>query len=65
MRQVLAPHVGEEDGAFLRVQLGDGEADIYIHDGGMMANRISGHDPCEAQPMRSASETMIPSGPRT
>ena len=45
MREVLAPHISEEDGAFLRVRVGDGEADIYLHDGGMMANHIEGRDP--------------------
>jgi hypothetical protein len=45
MRQVLAPHVSEEDAAFLQVRAGDGQADIYLHDGGMMANHISGQDP--------------------
>jgi hypothetical protein len=46
MRAVLAPYVAEERGSFLRVRVGDGEADIYFdHDDGMMANRISGRDP--------------------
>lgn len=45
MRQVLAPHVIERSGSFLRVAVGDGEADVYVDDDGMMANRISGRDP--------------------
>ena len=46
MREVLAPHVTERRGSFLRVQFGDGEADIYFDDDdGMMANHISGRDP--------------------
>jgi hypothetical protein len=39
MVEVLAPHISEDDGTFLRVRVGDGEADIYLSDGGMMANR--------------------------
>ena len=45
MREALAPHISEEDETFLRVRVGDGEADIYLSDGGMTANHISGHDP--------------------
>lgn len=46
MREILAPHVAERRGSFLRVQVGDGEADIYFDDDdGMMANHISGRDP--------------------
>ena len=45
MRRVLAPHVAEEDGSFLRVRFGDGEADIYLSDDGMMANHVSGRNP--------------------
>lgn len=45
MRSMLAPHVVEEDGTFLRVRFGDGEADIYLSDDGMMANHISGREP--------------------
>jgi hypothetical protein len=37
MREVLASHVIERSGSFLRVRVGDGEADIYLHDAGMMA----------------------------
>lgn len=44
MRLVLAPHVVERQGSFLRVQVGDGEADVYLNDDGMMANHISGRD---------------------
>lgn len=44
MRQVLAPHVTTEDGSFLHVQFGDGEADVYLNDDGMMANHVSGRD---------------------
>jgi hypothetical protein len=44
MREVLAPHISEEDEHFLRLRVGAGEADIYLHDGGMTANHIVGHD---------------------
>jgi hypothetical protein len=49
MREVLASHVIERSGSFLRVRVGDGEADIYLHDAGMMANHISGLDPWDLQ----------------
>jgi hypothetical protein len=43
MREVMAPHVISQDGAhFLRVRFGDGEADLYLFEDGMMANHISG-----------------------
>ena len=45
MRQVLAPHLIKRSGSFLRVRVGDGEADLYLDDDGMMANHISGRDP--------------------
>lgn len=45
MRQVLAPHVTERSGSFLRVRAGDGKADVHLNDDGMMANGISGRDP--------------------
>jgi hypothetical protein len=45
MREVPAPHVSEEYEHFFRVRVGDGAADIYLRDGGMMANDIEGRDP--------------------
>jgi len=45
MRTVLAPYVTESHGSFLRVQIGDGEADIYLSDDGMVTNHVSGRDP--------------------
>jgi hypothetical protein len=67
MREVLAPHVSEEDGAFLRVRVGDGEADIYLHDGGMMANHIEGSDPWDllVRGAKAANWVIIPVGCRT
>jgi hypothetical protein len=64
MREVLAPHISEEDATFLRVRVGDGEADIYLSDGGMMANRISGRDPWHllVQGARAANWVIIPAG---
>ena len=64
MREVLAPHVSEEDRTFLRVRVGDGEADIYLREGGMMANHISGHDPWDllVQGARAANWVIIPVG---
>lgn len=45
MREVLVPHIGEADQTFLRGRMGDGDADIDVRDGGMIANHLSGHDP--------------------
>jgi hypothetical protein len=45
MRGVLAPHIIEENETFLRVRFGDGEADVYLSENGMMANHITGRDP--------------------
>ena len=45
MRRILAPHITQEDGPFLRVMVGDGEADVYLNDDGMMANEVTGRDP--------------------
>jgi hypothetical protein len=42
MREVLASHIRDEDGTFIRVRAGDGGADIYLRDGGMMANHVEG-----------------------
>jgi len=46
------------------VRVGDGEADIYLRDGGMMANHISGHDPWDllVQGARAANWVIIPVG---
>lgn len=55
MRRILAPQIVEEDGTFLRVRFGDGEADIYLRDDGMMASHISGRDPWDL-PFRGAVE---------
>lgn len=44
MLEVLASHIIEKSGSFLRVRVGDGEADVYLRDDGMMANHIAGRD---------------------
>jgi hypothetical protein len=64
MREVLAPYVSQQDGTFLRVQVGDGEADIYLSDSGMMANHISGRDPWDllVQGAQAANWVIIPVG---
>jgi len=64
MMEVLAPHISEEDGRFIRVRVGDGQADIYLHDGGMMANHIEGRDPWDllVQGARAANWIIIPVG---
>jgi hypothetical protein len=44
MLAVLAPYVRERRGTFLHIQVGDGGADLYLNDDGMMANHVSGQD---------------------
>jgi hypothetical protein len=66
MREVLAPHVVERRASFLRVKVGDGEADIYLDgDDAMTVNHISGRDPWDlplrgAHPPPSALMTSTP-----
>jgi hypothetical protein len=64
MREVLTPHISEEHNTFLRVRVGDGEADSYLSDGGMMANHISGHDPWDllVQGALAANQVIIAVG---
>lgn len=45
IRELLAPYVVTSEGAFLRIQVGDGEADLYLDEGGLMANHIDGEAP--------------------
>lgn len=49
MRAALEPYVVEEDPAqrFLRIEYGDGSADVYLGPDDMMANHIAGRDPWE------------------
>jgi hypothetical protein len=54
----------EEDVTFLRVRVGDGETDIHLRNGGMMANQISGHDPWGllVRGARAAHWVILPTG---
>lgn len=45
MREAVAPHVVAQSGSKLHIRCGDGEADLYVSEGGMMANHILGRDP--------------------
>lgn len=62
MREVLAPHISQQSESFLRLRVGDGGADIYLSDDGMMANHISGRDPWDllVQGARAAGWVIIP-----
>lgn len=64
MRQVLAPYVIEESESFLRVRIGDGEADIYLRDDEMMANHVSGEDPWDllVKGAQAANWVIMPIG---
>lgn len=45
MRAVLKPYAEVGDSGLMQVRFGDGEADVYLNDSGMMANHVSGEDP--------------------
>lgn len=62
MREVLAPHVTKKSGSFVHVRVGDGEADIYLGDDGMMANHVSGQDPLDllVKGARAADWVILP-----
>lgn len=45
MRAILSPHVDRQEHSFLHISYGDGEADVYLGDDGMMANHITGREP--------------------
>jgi hypothetical protein len=62
MLAVLAPHVTERRGTFLRVQVGDGTADVYLSDDGMVANHVSGLDPWDllVTGARAANWVILP-----
>lgn len=64
MREMLAPHVTEEDRSSLHVRFGDGEADIYLNDDRMMANHVSGRDPWNllVEGARAANWVILPMG---
>lgn len=45
MREAVAPHVTTNTASSLHIRYGDGEADLYVSDDGMMVNHVSGRDP--------------------
>jgi hypothetical protein len=64
MREVLAPHISEENPTFIRVRVGDGQADVYLGEGDMLANHISGRDPWDllVKGAQAANWVIIPVG---
>jgi len=62
MRDVLAPHATSRNGSAWRIRFGDGEADIYLSDDGMLANHISGQDPWDllVQGAQAANWVILP-----
>jgi hypothetical protein len=66
MRQVLEPFIvrQESDGGLAQVEYGDGSADVYLDDDGMMANHISGEQPWEllVRGARAAGWVIVPVG---
>jgi hypothetical protein len=64
MLAVLAPYVTERRDSFLLVQVGDGTADVYPNDAGMMANHVSGNDPWDllVAGAKAANWVILPMG---
>ncbi|MDN5792234.1 MAG: hypothetical protein L0H22_04140 [Brevibacterium aurantiacum] len=62
MRNVVAPHVSAQAGAWLQVRFGDGDADLYLSEDGMMANHISGRAPWQllVTGARAANWVILP-----
>jgi hypothetical protein len=66
VRAVLQPFVTREEPEhhFMFVETGDGTADVYLHNDGMLANHISGDDPWDllVQGARAAGWVIMPVG---
>ncbi|MCK6209146.1 hypothetical protein KZX45_01130 [Georgenia sp. EYE_87] len=66
MREVLELLIvrEESEGGPALVEYGDGSADVYLHDDGMMANHISGDQPWEllVRGARAAGWVIVPVG---
>ncbi|MEQ7011348.1 hypothetical protein ABN028_34800 [Actinopolymorpha sp. B17G11] len=66
MRQILEPHIVRKDPAhdFAYVEYGDGDAEVYIGDGRMMATHVSGTDPWHllVEGARAAGWVILPVG---
>lgn len=62
MLRVLRPHLIERRGTFLRVRVGDAEADVYLSDDGMMTNHVSGVDAWDllVQGAKAANWVILP-----
>ena len=64
MRQVLEPFIVREEREFAEVAYGDGSADVYLSDDGMMANHISGERPWDllVEGARASGWVIMPVG---
>ena len=64
MRDVLLPHAIETKGSFLRLRVGDGEADIHLSDDGMIANHVTGRDSWDllVRGAQAANWVILPAG---
>jgi hypothetical protein len=66
MREVLAPYIVSErpEHDFALIEFGDGSADVYLDQFGMMANHISGIDPWDllVRGARAADWVILPVG---
>lgn len=66
MRAVVAAHIVREEPehSFVRIEVGDGGADLYLDDDDMMANHISGTEPWDllVDGAKAAGWVILPAG---
>ena len=64
MRELLAPHITNENWPFLLVRVGDGEAALMLFEPRMMVTHISGRDPWDllVRGARAANWIIRPAG---
>lgn len=66
MREVLGPYTVDRqpEFSFLKVEIGDGSADVYLHEDGMMASRIKGNASLDllVRGAKAANWVIIPVG---
>jgi hypothetical protein len=62
MRAVVEPYVTSKGETCWQIRCGDGGADVYMRDDGMMANHISGEDPWDllVRGARAANWVILP-----
>jgi len=64
MMALLGPLVRERDFGFVQIHTSDGQADVYIDDGGMMVNHVAGSEAWEimVEGAKAANWVIMPVG---